>query len=64
MPELVDRLVMLGSTENGTPLLAPPFTVTITFPVVAAAGTVTTIDLEPQVVGVAGVPLKVTVLLP
>ena len=64
MPELVDKFVMFGSTANCTPLLGPASTVTTTRPVVAAAGTVTTIDLDPQLVGVAATPLKVTVLLP
>jgi hypothetical protein len=46
------------------PALATPPTVTTTFPVVAPAGTGTTILVELQFVGVAGVPLKVTVLEP
>src|SRR4051812_36978177 len=45
-------------------LLARPPTVTTTFPVVAPAGTGTTMLLADQVVGVAFVPLKVTVLVP
>jgi hypothetical protein len=64
MPDEADRLPMLGTTVNVIPLLAPPFTVTTTFPVVAAAGTVTTIDVDFQVVAVAGTPLNVTVLVP
>jgi hypothetical protein len=47
-----------------TPLLACPPTVTTTFPVVAPVGTLTTIVVALQVVGAAGVPLNVTVLLP
>src|SRR5580658_5259746 len=64
MPEVDDRLVMLGTTVNKTPLLGPLFTVTTTFPVVAEFGTVATIDLELQLVAVAGAPLNVTVLAP
>jgi len=65
-PEVGDRLVMLGAgnTVKLTPLLITPETVTTTFPVVAAVGTGTVIELAPQAVGVAAVPLKVTVLVP
>ena len=67
-PELGARPVMLSVDVDGTvkliPLLASPFTVTTTFPVVAPAGTGTLIDLWSHLVGVPGVPLKVTVLLP
>jgi len=45
-------------------LLAWPLTVTTTLPVVASAGTGTTMLPVPQLVGVAVVPLKVTVLVP
>src|SRR5258708_14170813 len=58
---------MLGAaklTVNGTPLLAWPPTVTTTLPVVAPAGTGTTILVALQLVGVAAVPLNVTVLVP
>lgn len=48
-------------TVNGMPLLANPPTVTTTLPVVAPAGTVTTMLVGLQLVTVAGVPLKVTV---
>src|SRR6059036_1840489 len=60
------RLVMVGGTVtvNETPLLASPPTVTTTLPVVAPAGTGTTILVADQLVGVAVVPLNVTVLLP
>jgi len=60
------RLVMLGvgSTVNATPLLAAPETVTTTFPVVAPLGTGTTILVALQLVGVAEIPLNVTVLVP
>jgi hypothetical protein len=60
------RLVMPGPepTVKLTPLLATPPTVTTTFPLVAPLGTGTTMLVAPQVVGVAIVPLKVTVLVP
>src|ERR1700682_1929167 len=51
-------------TVNVRPLLATPPTVTTTFPVVASAGTGTTRIVSNQLVGVAVVPLKVTVLVP
>ena len=51
-------------TVKVTPLLARPPTVTTTLPVVAPAGTGTTMLVADQVVGVAVVPLKVTVLVP
>jgi hypothetical protein len=59
-------LVMLGvgRTVNPTPLLATPPTVTTTLPVVAPFGTKTAMLVELQLVGVAAVPLKVTVLVP
>jgi hypothetical protein len=65
-PEVGDKLVMLGvgRTVNATPLLATPFSVTTTLPVVAPVGTGTTIFAPAQLVGEPGVPLKVTVLLP
>ena len=47
-----------------TPLLAAPPTVTTTFPVVAPLGTGTTMLVALQLVGVAAVPLNVTVLVP
>jgi hypothetical protein len=64
--ELGERLLMLGvsSTVKGFPMLATPLTVTTTLPVVAPAGTGTAMLLALQLVGVAAVPLKVTVLLP
>jgi hypothetical protein len=64
IPDVADKPMMLGTTVKATPLLGPPFTVTTTFPVVAAAGTVTAIDVDFQLVGVAAAPLNVTVLLP
>jgi len=65
-PEVGDKLVMpgVGNTVKLTPLLATPETLTTTFPVVAPVGTGTVIELAPQLVGVAAVPLKVTVLVP
>jgi hypothetical protein len=65
-PEVGDRLAMEGAIVSVklTPLLAIPPTVTTTLPVVAPAGTVTAMLVELQLVGVAAVPLKVTVLPP
>jgi hypothetical protein len=65
-PELGVRLAMLGvgSTVKLTPLLATPFTVTTTLPVVAPVGTGTLIVALAQLVGVPTVPLNVTVLMP
>src|SRR5271169_6862842 len=53
-----------GVTVKATPLLAWIPTVTTTFPVVAPAGTGTTILVAVQVVTGAVVPLKVTLLVP
>jgi hypothetical protein len=54
-----------GVIANATPLLAFPPTVTTTFPVVAPAGTTTTMSVDDQSRKVVtGVPLKVTVLVP
>jgi hypothetical protein len=65
-PFIGARLVMLGigATVNGTPLLATPPTVTTTFPVVAPAGTGTTILEAAHVVGRVSVPLNLRVLVP
>src|SRR5215510_13780186 len=65
-PLVGERLVMLGgtSTVKLTPLLASAFTVTTTLPVVALAGTGTTMLVADHEVGVAAVPLKATVLVP
>src|SRR5207247_1585427 len=54
----------VGSTVNAAPLLATPLTVTTTLPVVAPAGTGTTMLVADQLVGVAVVPLNFTVLVP
>src|SRR5260370_18842825 len=51
-------------TVKLTPLLATPPTVTTTFPVVAPAGTGATMLVALQLVGVAVVPLNVTVFVP
>ena len=53
-------------TPKLNPLLATPPTVTTILPVVAPVGTFTVIEVDVQHVpqGVAGVPLKVTVLVP
>ena len=51
-------------TVNETPLLAVPPTVTTTFPVVAPLGTGAKIEVALQLVGVAVVPLNLTVLDP
>ena len=45
-------------------LLATPFTVTTTFPVVAPIGTAVTMLVEFQLTGVPPTPLKVSVLVP
>jgi hypothetical protein len=58
-PEVGDKPVIVGTTVNFTPLLCPPLTVTITFPVVAADGTVVVMAVPVQVVGVARTPLNV-----
>src|SRR5271169_2525884 len=58
---------MLGTaavTVKLIPLLATPPTVTTRFPVVAPLGTGTTMLVPLQLVGVPGVPLNVTVLVP
>jgi hypothetical protein len=54
----------VGSTVNAAPALGKSFTVTTTLPVVAPAGTITTIDVAVQLVGAAARPLNVTVLVP
>src|SRR5438876_3286113 len=54
----------LPGTKKVIPLLFTPATVTTTFPVVAPLGTSARMVVPPQLVGVAGVPLNVTVLVP
>jgi hypothetical protein len=64
-PDVGNTLVILGGTVNEEPLLGMPLTVTTTFPVVAAVGTVATIDVAVQlVIAVAVAPLNATVLVP
>jgi hypothetical protein len=66
-PVAGDRLVMFGAatTVNEEPLLFTPLAFTTTFPVVAPAGTVATIDVAVQLpMVVAAVPLNFTVLVP
>ena len=54
----------VGGTVKVTPLLATPFTVTTTGPVVAANGIAAPIVVTFQLVGVADLPLNETVLEP
>ncbi len=65
-PDVGDAVMILGAavTVKATPLLATPETVTTMFPVVAPFGTGATIFVDVQLVGGAGVPLNVTVLVP
>src|SRR3954454_15376563 len=59
-------VVMLGATRTvyGSALLASPLTVTTTLPLLAPAGTGTTMLLADQLLGVAATPLKVSELVP
>ena len=63
-PEVGLKLEMFGMTEKGSPLLAPPPTVTRTLPLVAPLGTGTAMLVSLQTVGMPAVPLNVTVLVP
>src|SRR6202035_4564797 len=66
-PDVGVRLVMLGAdavTVKLMPLLARPPTVTRAEPVVAPVGTGTLMLVVLQLVGVAAVPLNLTVLVP
>jgi len=63
-PLLGARRGMVCGTAKATPLLAIPLTVTTTLPLVAPAGTGTTTLVAVQLVGVAVMPLNVTVLVP
>src|SRR5258706_4645049 len=56
--------VVSARTVKLTPLLARPPTVTTTVPVVAPAGTSAAMPVALQLVGIAAVPLNLTVLLP
>src|SRR5258707_10151751 len=67
IPEVGDKLVMLGAatTVKLTPLLAAPLTVTTTLPVAAPVGTTATIEVVLQLlIAVAAVVLNFTVLEP
>jgi hypothetical protein len=57
-------LTEMTVTVKFAPLLVTPPTVTSTLPVVAPVGTGTTMVVAFQLVGVAAVPLNVTVLAP
>jgi hypothetical protein len=59
-------VVMIGGTVTvkGVPVLDKPLTVTTTFPVVAPLGTVTMMLVALQLVGMATMPLNITVLPP
>ena len=63
-PEFGVRLVMLGVTVKGAPLLVCPLTVMTTVPVVAPEGTGTAILVALQLLGVAVIPLNLIVLVP
>ena len=63
-PDVGFKLEIFGDTVNAMPLLATPPTVTTTLPVVAPIGTGATMLDALQLVGVAAVPLNVTVLVP
>src|SRR5580692_10794520 len=63
-PEVGLRLMMLGITVKLIALLANAPTFTTTLPVVAPAGTGAVMLVALQLVGTAGVPLKVIVLMP
>jgi hypothetical protein len=65
-PLVGDTLVRLGAIVMvyDSALLARPPTVTTTLPVVAPVGTGTAMVVADQLVGIAAVPLNVTVLLP
>lgn len=63
-PGLMFVMLGVGRTVKATPLLACPPTVTTTLPVVAPLGTKTKMLVLLQLVGLAAVPLKVTVLAP
>jgi len=66
VPDCGEIVVMVGCgrTVKVTLLLVNPFTVTVTLPVVASAGTVAAMLVALQLVAVAAIPLNITVLLP
>ncbi len=59
-----DVPVITGAPLKAMPLLAKPATVTITCPVVAPGGTGVTMLVRLHVVGVATIPLNVSLLEP
>jgi hypothetical protein len=63
-PAIWLRVLIMAGTTKLNPALATPDTVTTTLPVVAPAGTVTTMLVALQLTTAATVPLKVTVLVP
>lgn len=63
-PKVGERLVMFGRTVKLKALLGMPPTVITTSPLIVPGGTVTLIEVSLQLVGVAAVPLNVTVLVP
>jgi len=63
-PEFVFRPVIVGVTVKATGLLGTPLAPTTTLPVLAPAGTGTTMLVALQLVGVAVVPLNTTALVP
>jgi len=67
IPDVGFSPLMLGAADDTvklTPLLDTPPTVTMTFPVVAPLGTAATMLLVLQLVGVAVIPLNLTVFVP
>jgi len=64
VPDVGDRPVIIGITVKLTALLGTPATAITTLPVVATVGAGTTMDPGLHLVGVAMVPLNVTVLAP
>ena len=63
-PDAGERLEIAGVTEKERPLLEELPTVTVTSPVVAPLGTAAVMPEEFHDETVAGIPLKVTALLP
>src|SRR5258708_7021009 len=63
-PDVGERLFIFGVTVKVTPLLGTPFIDTTTGPVVALEGTSATMLVALHDVGVAALPLNVSVLVP
>jgi len=63
-PDVGEMLVTAGGTLNCSPLLEAPPTVTTTGPEEAPGGTIVTILVLIQLLTAAGMPLKLTTLLP